>query len=72
MDWDEPQVSVRGLLGSGFIALEKLPDFEENNAEFEEPRPPLECNDRPIHYGAQIVEFEELCPQFYHCNGPSP
>lgn len=34
---DKPQVSVRGLLGPGSAALEKLPDFEENNTEFEEP-----------------------------------
>ena len=38
----EPHVSVRGPLGPGSVASEKLPDFEENSAEFEEPHPPSE------------------------------
>ena len=40
--WDEPQVSVRGLLVPRSAASEKLPDFEENSMEFEELRPPSE------------------------------
>ena len=36
MAQEEPQVSVRGLLGPGFATLEKQPEFEESNAEFKE------------------------------------
>lgn len=42
MACDEPQASVRGLLGLGSATSEKLSDFEENSMVFEEARPPSE------------------------------
>lgn len=55
------------MLGLGSVASEKLPDYEENSVEFEEPhhrQKVKKCNSHPGCCGAKIVEFGELCPQF--------